>query len=386
MSKDEGIDPANLIDFLEAIQDPRIDRTKRHELVDVLVIAICAAICGATNWVEIEDFGHAKQDWFSQFLNLKHGIPSHDNFRRVFILLDPEEFRNAFINWVKLVTEDKDLKQICIDGKSLRRSFDRGKKGSAVHMVNAWSTGVSLALGQVRVGSKGGEIKGLNKLLNLLNVKGHIVSADALHCQTKTAQSILDKQGDYLLTVKGNQKYLKSRIQEKFSQKTGMGARSFVKQKFKTVDTSHGREEKRVCTVIQAKEGKTLGINPLEKWPSLNSLIKVRNERTDLKTGETSSETRYFISSLKVSAQELLQAIRGHWEVENKLHWVMDVIFREDDSRARTGFSPENFSMLRQFALNLIKMEPSKKSIKRKQKLSGWDEDFLISVLLNDQI
>ena len=212
MSRTITVDSENLIDFLEAIEDPRIDRTKKHELIDILVIAICAAICGATNWIEVEDFGHAKQEWFSSFLNLQHGIPSHDTFRRIFILLDPDQFREVFINWVKSLTKDEDLKQICIDGKTLRTSFSKGKRSSAIHMVNAWSTGVSLSLGQLKSEDKGGaEIQALPKLLKLLNVKGHIVSADAIHCQVETAKAIIDQQGDYLLAVKGNQEYLKKR-------------------------------------------------------------------------------------------------------------------------------------------------------------------------------
>lgn len=386
MSDKFKIDPENLIDFLEAIDDPRIDRTKKHELIDILVIAICAAICGATNWIEIEDFGHAKFDWFSKFLNLKHGIPSHDTFRRIFILLDPEKFRKAFIGWVKVVTQDKDIKQICIDGKALRRSFERGKAHSAVHMVNAWSTGVSLSLGQVKVDNKSNEITAMPKLLDLLDIKGHIVSADAIHCQVKTAKKILERGGDYLLGLKGNQEYLKSRVREKFQLKKGPGSRSLKRDTHQTKEKAHGRLEKRVCTVLTPKEGKSFDVNPLRKWPELNAIIEIRSERTDLKTGETSAESRYYISSLITSAEELLEAVRGHWEVENKLHWILDVVFREDDCRSRTGFSAENFAMLRQFALNLIKLEPSDRSVKRKQKLSGWDEDFLLSVLLNSEI
>lgn len=386
MSSDFQVDPDNLIDFLEAIEDPRIDRHKKHNLIDILIIAICAAICGATNWVEIEVFGNSKLNWFSSFLNLKNGVPSHDTFRRVFMLLDPEEFRAAFISWVKAVTKDKDLKQICIDGKALRRSFERGKASSAVHMVNAWSTGVSLSLGQLKTEDKSNEITALPKLLNLLNVKGHIVSADAIHCQKKSARKILDSGGDYLLGLKGNQKYLESRVIEKFEQKTGAGIRSCSKDIFKTQEKGHGRMEKRICTVLTPKPGKEFGINPLEQWPELNSIIEISSERTNLKTGETSQEKRYYISSLKTSAEEFLSAVRGHWEVENKLHWVLDVVFREDDCRSRSGYSPENFSMLRQFALNLIKMNPSKRSIKVKQKSAGWDEDFLLSILINSEI
>lgn len=386
MSKKFTVHPDSLVDFLEALEDPRIDRRKKHELIDILIIAICATICGATNWVEIEAFGEAKQNWFSKFLNLKHGIPSHDTFRRVFMLLDPEKFSTIFINWVKAVTKGEELKQICIDGKSLRRSFERGKASSAIHMVNAWSTGVSLSLGTKKVNSKSNEITAVPKLLENLNVKGHIVSADALHCQIKTAQQILDKEGHYLLAVKENQDYLNDRIRKKFEQKTGVGSRSVIRDSFSKKERKHGRLEKRTCSTLRPKEGKTLGINPFSKWPELNTIIKVDSERTDLKTGEVSTESRYYISSLKTSAEEFLSSVRGHWAVENSLHWVLDVVYREDDCRSRSGYSPENFAVLRQFALNLTKLSPSKKSMKVKQKAAGWDENFLLSILLNSEI
>jgi len=382
MSKDLQIEPENLIDFLSAIEDPRIDRTKKHDLIDILVIAICAAVAGAKNWVEIEDFGNAKIEWFSQFLNLEHGIPSHDTFRRLFIMLDPGMFRDTFINWVNAVTRDTDLKQICIDGKTLRRSFKKGKASSAIHMVNAWSTGASLSMGQMKSEGKKNEIKTVQKLLNLLHVKGHIITADAMNCQVKTAESILEKGGEYLLSLKGNHKYLEKRVQDRFSKKTGKGSRSMKRSSYTKKEKGHGRMEKRRCTVLKRKEGKSFEINPLERWPSLNSIVEISSERREIATGKVSEEKRYYITSLKSSAKEILESVRGHWEVENKLHWVLDVVFREDDCRSRTGYIPENFSVLRQFALNLIKQEPSKKSIKRKQNLAGWDEEFLLTVLL----
>lgn len=317
MSEKFEIEPGNLIDFLEAIEDPRIDRTKRHDLIDVLVIAICGAICGAKNWVEIEDFGNAKLGWFSDFLNLKYGIPSHDTFRRVFILLDPQQFRMAFINWVQSITKDVDLKQICVDGKTLRQSFEKGKSSSAIHMVNAWSTGASLCLGQMKSEGKSNEIKTVPKLLDLLHVKGHIVTTDAMNCQIKTAEKIIEKEGDYLLCLKGNQKYLNDRVRAKFYKKGGPGSRSVIKEKSVQTNKGHGRIERRTCTVMRAKEGKSLGINPLEKWPSLNSIIEIKSERTNIKTGETSTKSRYYITSLVTTAKEILGAVRGHWEVEN---------------------------------------------------------------------
>lgn len=380
--KDFQIAPESLMDFLEALEDPRIDRTKKHALIDILVIAICAAICGAKTWIDIQDFGESKKDWFSTFLNLEHGIPSHDTFRRVFMILEPEKFLDIFIKWVEAITKDTDLKQICIDGKTLRRSFDKGKASSAIHMVNAWSTGASLSLGQLKSEGKSNEITTVPKLLDRLNIKGCIVSADAMSCQKKIAEKILDKQADYLLALKGNQEYLEKKVIEKFEDLSKPGPKTVNVDIFKNSSEGHGRLEKRICRVLTQKKNQSFGVNPFEKWKGLNSLIEISSERVNKKTGESTIEKRYYISSCTDSAEKLSSAVRGHWEVENKLHWVLDVVFREDDCRSRSGYSPENFSMLRQFALNLIKKEPSKKSIRRKQNIAGWDESYLLEILI----
>lgn len=381
MDKDAKIGPENLIDFLSALPDPRIDRTKKHELIDILVIAICAAICGAKNWVEIADFGEAKFGWFSKFLNLKHGIPSHDTFRRVFMLIAPNEFMRIFISWTQKVTEGLDLKQLCVDGKTLRRSFQRGKASSAIHMVNVWSTGASLAMGQMKSEDKKNEIKTVPKLLEKLNLKGHIVSSDAMNCQKKTAKKIVDLGGDYLLALKKNNESLLNRVEKKFGEsekglRAGISKSSCIQE-----NHGHGRIEKRICTVLTKKTEGFLGVNLLKEWESLNSIVEIVSERTIKSTGETTTSKRYYITSLESSAEEILNASRNHWEVENKLHWVLDVVYREDDCTSRTGFLAENFSTLRQLALNLTKLEPSKKSIRRKQKLAGWDEGFLLSII-----
>jgi predicted transposase YbfD/YdcC len=376
------IDEDSLVDFLSRLEDPRIDRTKRHDLIDILVIAICAVICGAKTWIDIEDFGESKLDWFKRFLNLQYGIPSHDTFRRVFMILNPEEFSAIFIQWVQSVTKDEDIKQICIDGKTLRKSFKKGKASSALHMINAWSTGASLALGQMKSEGKKNEIKTVPKLIDRLDIKGHIVSTDAMSCQVVTAKKIIDKEGDYLLAVKSNQKTIYNRVKKAFEDLSKPGPKVVETDSYNTQNEGHGRIEKRSCRVITQKDSKCWGINPFEKWPSLNALIEIKNERVCKVTGKITEQTRYYISSCKDNAEYLLQAVRGHWEVENKLHWVLDVIFREDDNRSRSGYSPENFSMLRQFALNLIKLEPTKKSIRRKQNIAGWVDDYLLTILL----
>lgn len=287
-----------------------------------------------------------------------------------------------FIQWVQAVTKDEDIKQICIDGKTLRKSFKKGKASSAIHMINAWSTGASLALGQMKSEGKKNEIKTVPKLIDKLDIKGQIVSTDAMSCQVVTAQKIIDKEGDYLLALKSNQKTIYNRVKESFEELSKPGPKTVNVDSFSAKNESHGRVEKRSCRVITQKENENWGVNPFEKWPSLNALIEIKNERVCKSTGKFSEQTRYYISSCMDSAEYLSQAVRGHWEVENKLHWVLDVIFREDDNRSRSGYSPENFSMLRQFALNLIKLEPTKKSIRRKQNIAGWVDDYLLTILL----
>lgn len=373
-----------LIEHLSVIVDPRIDRTKKHHLIDILVIAICAAICGAKTWIDIEDFGKSKESWFKGFLSLSHGIPSHDTFRRLFLLLDPE----AFISWVQALTKDTNLEQICVDGKTLLRSFNKAKGISAIHMVNAWSTGASLCLGQLKSEGKSNEIETVPKLLDLLNIKGCLVSLDAMNCQKKIAEKIDSQGGEYLLSLKSNHRYLHKRVEAAFDNLSQRGGRRFHNvEVYKEKDKGHGREEERVCTVLKAREGKSLGVNPFSYWPRLKSLIRVESKRLERLEGKKSCSIRFFISSSDISARDFSLCIRRHWEVENKLHWVLDVSFKEDESSCSSGYSAENFSMLRQFALNLVKKEGSQKAVRRKQNIAGWDERFLLKILIgNDKL
>ena len=380
------IDPRDLIDCLKEIQDPRIDRTKKHSIIDIIVIAICATISGATTWVDIADFGESKEEWFSKFLNLENGIPSHDTFRRLFILLSPESFFKIFKLWINTVTKDADLEQICIDGKSLRATFEKGRRCSAFHMVNAFSTGVGLALGQVKTDKKSNEITAIPKLLDHLEIKGNIVTTDAMGCQIKIAQKIRSKGADYLLALKGNQESLENKVKNKFFETSKPGPKDFKLSEHKTVDkNSHGRHETRICRVITAKNNNNLGINIFKKWPDLNSIIEVKNQRINRKTGLIEEEVHYYISSIVEEADSILKYVRNHWQIENKLHWVLDVVFREDECPIQAGYSAQNFSMLRQFALNLIKLEPSKKSIRRKRNLAGWENSFLMKIIAGGQ-
>ena len=314
------IDPRDLMDCLAELDDPRIDRTKKHALIDIIFISITAALCGARTWVDIADFGEAKMESFSKFLDLSNGIPSHDTFRRVFILLPPDKFFEIFKQWIKVVTDDADLEQICIDGKSLRATFEKGKSCSALHMVNAWSTGVGLALGQVQTNKKSNEITAIPELLEKLDIKGTIISMDAMGCQVKIAKIIRENVADYLLALKGNQSSLEEKVQKKILEISKPGPKTFTVNEFKSIDeNSHGRHETRSCRVIQAKENKNLGVNLFYKWPDLNSLIEIKSQRVDRKTGLVGEETHYYISSAIETAEYFLKSVRNHWQVFTKI-------------------------------------------------------------------
>ena len=375
----------SLLNFLVTIEDPRLDRTKKHGLLDIMVIAICAVICGAQTWTEIEDFGDSKKDWFSKFLELKNGIPSHDTFRRVFQILNPEEFTKVFYNWVSCV--NKNLLQndhICIDGKSLRGAVDKARSECSVHVVNAFSTNAGLCLGMLKSSGKKNEIKTIPEVLKILNIKGSLVSIDAMGCQLEIAKKIIDQEGDYLLALKSNHKYLEKRVKKIFEDSKKGGKRNYVLDRYEETNKGHGRQEKRICRVIRGKEDKHLGINILGKWPQLESVVEVISKRKVKVTGKSSIESRYFICSTKDSAETLLKKVRSHWQIENKLHWSLDVSLREDECQTKDEVGAVNFSILRHIALNLIKTEAEKKSVRRKQKMAGWDESYLLKILLNN--
>ena len=381
--------PASLqgiIAHFNRMRDFRVDRTKRHELLDIFVIAVCAGIAGVKTWTGVEEFAKARVDWFGQFLNLKHGAPSHDTFRRIFMLMDTGQFIEIFTDWMKEVVKDSDIEQICIDGKTLRRSFARGKKTTALHIVNAWSTGTSLCLAQLESEGKKNEIKTIPKILNLINPKGCIVSLDAMGCQVEIAEKIISQGGDYLLGLKGNQSTLEERVKGLFDSLSSRprDSETFTVSTFKTEGEGHGRKEIRNCTVIAEKKDKILGINVLNKWPSLTTFIEVDSKITDKMNSKSREYTRYYISSADFTGEEALSSVRKHWEVENKLHWSLDVTFREDESRNRSGNSGNNCSVLRKIALNLLNMDPSDKTLPLKQQRAAGDNSYLLKVLLRN--
>ena len=369
--------PATLIEHFSSITDPRIDRTKRHQLIDILVISVCATICGAETWEDFELFGRCKLDWFKSFLRLPNGIPSHDTFRRVFARLDPSQFQQSFLDWVRSVTKFTAGQIVAIDGKKLRRSADKRAGKTAINIVSAWAEHNRLVLGQVRVDDKSNEITAIPELLNMLEIAGCIVTIDAQGCQTEIASKITQKKADYVLAVKWNQPGLFEDISQYFDWALADKFNQTTYSRDETVDGDHGRIEVRRCYA-------TADISWLRRkaeWVGVQSVAMVESERT-VKGETTSKERRYYISSLKAEAKELNRVIRGHWSIENSLHWVLDIAFREDDSRIRKDNGPENVATLRHIALNLLKQDKSiKVGIKSKRKNAGWSESYLLKVL-----
>jgi len=361
------------------LHDPRIDRQKRHLLHDILVIAICAIICGAEDWVAIEKFGKAKLAWFGTFLALPNGIPSHDTFGRVFAALGPKTFSKCFAQWIQAVAKVTDGDVVAIDGKTLRRSFDRASNRAAIHMVSAWSKANGLVLGQVKTAAKSNEITAIPRLLQILDVTGCLVTIDAMGCQKAIAGKIIDSNGDYLLAVKENQETLHRDVTAHFKRikDTAAEPRDTAFEYFEESGKEHGREERRQvwCT------SDTSGLSTREDWRELNCIAMVIATRTLNDKVET--QQRYYISSLLGdNAERIGKAARAHWGIENSVHWVLDVAFQEDSCRVRKDNAPQNLSILRHIALNLLKNEKTAKvGVKNKRLLAGWDESYLLKIL-----
>jgi predicted transposase YbfD/YdcC len=361
-----------------SIADPRIDRTKEHKLLDILTIAICAVICGADGWTDIAFFGVCKKAWFQTFLELPHGIPSHDTFGRVFARLDPAQFEACFLAWIQAVRELLPGQVIAIDGKQLRRSHDGRAGKAAIHMVSAWASANHLVLGQVKVDDKSNEITAIPELLQALALEGCIVTIDAMGCQKEIAATIVDQGADYVLALKENQGNLYADVALLFADLAQSGYRDYAYDTAKTVDKGHGRLDIRQCWTIDGPEIRQL--RGVEAWKGLHTVMMVRAERQ--LPDKTEVEIRYYISSLPGDAAHLLAAKRTHWSIENALHWVLDIAFREDESRVRTEHSPENLAILRHIALNLLKQETSiKAGIKAKRLMAGWSDQYLLQLL-----
>jgi predicted transposase YbfD/YdcC len=362
--------------YFSVLEDPR-RYNRRHKLLDIVVIAICAAICGAEGWEDIELFGETKEEWLREFLELPHGPPSDDTYRRVFAALDAEEFQICFMDWIEAVEELTQGQVIAVDGKTLRRSHDRSQGKKALQMVSAWASANGLVLGQRKVDGESNEITAVPELLDVLEIAGCIVTLDAIHCQTETVETIVNKGADYVLPVKENQPRLLEALQGLFDDPAEM--RWVECDYHRTEDQGHGRVEIRECWSTSDPEYLNY-IGTLAEWRDLQAIVMIQTERQ--LGDQTTVSRRYFISSLRSDAERLLQAVRGHWGIENKVHWVLDIAFREDDCRIRKGYSAENFAVLRHIALNLLRRETSaKRSIKGKRMKAALDEKYLFKVL-----
>lgn len=359
------------LDHFAELPDPRIDRTKLHSLGDILVLALCAVIGGAESWPDIEAFGHAKHDWFKRFLALPNGIPSHDTFRRVFAALNPVPFAACFGRWMAALCEPCGLVPIAIDGKAARRS-PKATASGCLHLVSAWAAANHLILGQQEVEEGSNEITAIPELLRVLDLNGALVTIDAAGCQVEIAKQIREQGGEYLLAVKGNQPALQEACERLLLEAFESDFDGLRHDSFASVEEGHGRYEERYVTVIYDPAGLP------QEWVDVKALVAVSRER-QVKDKE-SSELQLYISSHGGRAKRMGGLVRGHWGIENSLHWVLDVVFREDDNRTQ-GNGGANLGMMRRVAVSLLKRAPGKKSIHTKRLQAGWDNDFLLEVL-----
>jgi len=367
----------SLAECFSEIEDPRHEKGKHHELVDILCLAVLAVIAGAEGWEDVEEFGKQKRLWLQRFLRLPGGIPSHDTISRVFRLLKPQTFQAGFTAWIASLHEELGLKLVAIDGKTLRRSHDRKTMKSALHAVCAWSVENHLVLGQQSVDEKSNEITAIPELLKLLELKGAVVTIDAMGCQKEIAAQIVKGEGDYVLAVKDNQPKLHAALQAHFDQLHETDFAAGGCRRRQTNETGHGRVEQRHYYQSPLPESLRPLANDWQGLATIGQVISITE-----RGGKECSDVRYYISSLPPGVQRFAQAVRGHWGIENSLHWVLDVTFDEDRSRIRKDHGPDNFALLRRFAVSLIKQDTSPGSVKKKRKRAAWNNDALAKFAL----
>lgn len=369
----------SILVYFAELDDPRIEKNQKHALINVLSIAILGVICGADTWVDIERYGNAKREWLGTFLDLKNGIPSHDTFGRVFRWLDAEQFQAQFIAWTQYICELSEGQVVSLDGKKLRRSHDKQHEHDGIWMVSAWAGENRMVLGQTKVDEKSNEITAIPQLLSGLDISGCVVTVDALGTQTAIAQQIIEAGADYILPVKDNQGSLYEDVDLLFDGFETDEYAEVIYDTAKQVTVGHDRREIRQCWVVQQPEYRDY-LRRGQDWTKLTSLVKLLSIRQTAKKTEVT--IRYFISSWGASAQAFLKSVREHWQIENGLHWVLDIAFREDESRIRKDHAPQNMAVLRHMALNLLKQDTSiKVGIAAKRKMAGWDNDYLLKVL-----
>lgn len=358
-------------EYFSSISDPRIERCKFHFLEDILMLAIIAVICGCESWETIEEFGKSKKEFLKGYLKIPNGIPSHDTIERLFKRIDSKAFEQCFMEWSDTLRTKMQGEFLNVDGKTVRGSKDEGNGKHAIHLVSAWSHQNRLVLGQVKTTGKSNEIAAVKELLTLLDIKGAVITADAMSCQKDVVKLITDKEADYIIAIKDNQKNLKEEIEFEFKTQS-----KIVRNE--TLEKGHGRIETRICEVIED----LTQLEYKEGWANLNSIIKITSIREiqEIKT----TEERFYISSLKNTAQYFNQGVRSHWAVENNLHWILDVQFNEDKSRKRKDYAPENFAIVRRFALTKITQAPLKRyGIENRRRIAGFNDEYLIQVLKN---
>jgi predicted transposase YbfD/YdcC len=362
----------SIAEHFNDIEDIRIERGKKHKLIDIITISICAVVCGADGWIDIEMYGIARKKWLEKFLELPNGIPSHDTFARVFSQINPDEFNKSFLSWIKGISKITAGEIIAFDGKQSRNSGDEKNGQGVINTVSAWAASNRLVLGQKKVEGKSNEITALPELIKILDLAGCIVTIDAMGCQREIVKKIVEKDADYVIAVKKNQPSLYEQIEKLFKQAIKTDGKDLNMSTFSSKEMNRGREEIRNYLMLTNVAER---IDPLRKWDKLTSIGMVESVR--VVNGKTSVETRYFISSLLNDAKKLAEAIRSHWLIENSLHWVLDVAFKEDNSRIRKDNAPANFAVLRHIAVNIIGQNKSRKlSVRSKRFLASLDEEY----------
>jgi predicted transposase YbfD/YdcC len=362
----------------DAVIDPRIERCKKHNLLDILLLAISAVLSGAEGWEDIEDFGHVKLDWLKKYRPFKYGIPKHDTIARVICRLKADEIEHAFQSWISSLVEVTGCDVIAIDGKTARRSFTTKDRKNALHTVSAWSCQHQLVLGQTAVSEKSNEITAIPELLNMLDIENSIITLDAMGCQKAIAEQIIKQKADYILALKGNHSGMQAELEVWWhkSEREGLSERNY--EKHTDISSGHGRIETRTCHQLLIDKN---WLANAYRWSGLKSIIKVHAQVHDKSTGKDTEETRWYISSLDLNAEQVLHAVRSHWQVES-MHWVLDMTFREDESRIRKKQGPLVFNVMRKVAMALFKRDETKTaSMARKKKMAGLDDEYRSTLL-----